>query len=60
MPAESKKYLDTQELADRWGVSKMTIRREIKRGRLKRTLISSSVRFAVKEIERYELVSQGG
>ena len=49
-----KSFYSIPELVERWAVSRMTIYREIARGRLKRKHIGGSVRFAVEEIARYE------
>lgn len=52
-PTEPK-FFKIADLQDRWGVCRMTIHREVKRGRLKRKLIGNSVRFEREEVFRYE------
>lgn len=49
-----KAFYSIPELMARWSVSRMTIYREIGRGRLRRKHIGGSVRFAVEDVARYE------
>lgn len=48
------KFYTYQELQRRWGVCRMTIHREVKRGRLKKKRIAGSIRFAREDVETYE------
>jgi excisionase family DNA binding protein len=52
-----KPFYTITELMARWGVSRMTVYREIKRGRLKRKHIGGAVRFSAEEVARYERVA---
>lgn len=52
-----RKFLTVEDLMERWQVCRATIYAEIKRGRLKKTLIAGCARFAITEVERYERVS---
>jgi excisionase family DNA binding protein len=55
--ANLKSFYTIAELMARWGVSRMTVYREIKRGRLKRKPIGGAVRFSSEEVSRYERVA---
>jgi excisionase family DNA binding protein len=52
--AEEPRFFDTKELQARWKVGRTTIHREVKRGRLRSSLIGGSVRFSREEVARYE------
>ncbi len=52
--AEPKAFWSKEELARRWGVSQMTLSREVKRGNLKQSMIGGQVRFSAGEVARYE------
>jgi excisionase family DNA binding protein len=56
-PSTLKAFYTIAELMARWGVSRMTIYREIKRGRLTRKHIGGTVRFSAEEVARYERVA---
>jgi excisionase family DNA binding protein len=58
--AEIKKaFYSLKELCERWGVCRMTVYREIKRGRLKKKRIGGTVRFSSDEVYRYERQAGG-
>lgn len=48
------RFFTYKDLERRWRVSRMTIHREIKRGRLRAKHIAGAVRFAREDVERYE------
>jgi excisionase family DNA binding protein len=50
----SNHYLTPADLAARWKITTMTLRRWRKAGRLKASYIGRGVRFSVAEIERFE------
>jgi len=55
MSDEKKKaFFSIVELAERWGVSRSTIYREIDRGRLKKRHIGGQVRFSASDVASYE------
>ncbi len=56
-PSTLKPFFTITDLVARWGVSRMIIYREIKRGRLKRKHIGGVVRFSANEVARYERVA---
>lgn len=47
-------YLTTADLAARWKITTMTMRRWRKSGRLKASFMGRGVRFSMVEIERFE------
>ncbi len=47
-------YLTTADLAARWKVTPMTLRRWRKDGKLKASFLGRGVRFAMSEVERIE------
>lgn len=47
-------FLTPAELATRWSVTSMTLRRWRKAGKLKAHHLGRGIRFAVAEIERFE------
>ncbi len=51
-------FLTPAELAARWAVTSMTLRRWRKAGKLKAHHLGRGIRFAVAEIERFERESQ--
>jgi hypothetical protein len=56
-PSERRRepeFYTCRELQERWRVSRMTIHREVKRGRLKKKMIAGTIRFARKDVEAYE------
>lgn len=51
----SKQFLSPAELGpERWKVSKITLRRWRKGGKLKALKIGRQIRFSIEEIERFE------
>jgi excisionase family DNA binding protein len=50
----STPLLTYKELVERWRVSRQTIHKLVKAGRLKATYVGGSVRFHIEEVERYE------
>jgi excisionase family DNA binding protein len=52
--ANKKAFYTLAELMERWQVSRSTIYREIERGRLKRILVGSQIRFSAKAVAEYE------
>ena len=58
--AETRKaFYSLKELCERWGVCRMTVYREIKRGRLNKKRIGGTVRFSADEVNRYERLAGG-
>jgi excisionase family DNA binding protein len=55
-PSTLKAFYTIADLMARWGVSRTTIYREIKRGRLKPKRIGGTIRFSADEVARYERV----
>jgi excisionase family DNA binding protein len=51
---KQKAFYSIHELAERWGVSRSTIYREIDRGRLNRRHIGGQVRFSATDVASYE------
>lgn len=51
---EPRVYYLPEELGRRWRVSRRTIGREVRRGRLQGVRVGGSVRFSAEEVERYE------
>jgi len=51
---EQPLFLTPHELAERWSLTTMTIRRWRKAGKLKAMNLGRSVRFTMAEIERFE------
>lgn len=49
----STRYLSVKEVAERWRVSQMTVRRLIEDGQLAHTRVGHSVRIEESEAERY-------
>lgn len=47
-------YFNVQELAARWKISTMTLRRWRRAGKLKASFMGRGVRFAITEVERFE------
>jgi excisionase family DNA binding protein len=47
-------FLTPAELAARWKVTTMSLRRWRKNGKLKTTYLGRGVRFAITEVERFE------
>jgi excisionase family DNA binding protein len=58
-PEFTKAFYTLKELCERWGVCRMTVYRELRRGRLKKKLIGGTVRFSAEEIYRYERQAGG-
>jgi excisionase family DNA binding protein len=54
----SSPFLTTADLAARWKVTPMTLRRWRKDGKLKASFLGRGVRFAMCEVERIELEAQ--
>jgi len=52
--AVNVEFFTIRELVERWRVTRTTIYREVKRGKLKRTLVAGSVRFSRDQVEEYE------
>jgi excisionase family DNA binding protein len=50
----TREFFTAAELACRWGVHVVTVRREVKRKRLRGTVIGGQIRFAADEVARYE------
>lgn len=48
------KFFKYEDLVKRWNVSRMTVHREVKRGKLKPKHIAGTVRFPRDEVQRYE------
>jgi excisionase family DNA binding protein len=55
--AQQPVYLTVREVAERWGVDPMTVKRRIKSGKLAAIRVSDrgDLRILVTEVERYEL-----
>lgn len=51
-------FLTTAELASKWRITPITLRRWRKAGKLKASFLGRGVRFASAEIERFERESQ--
>ncbi|MDP1588083.1 MAG: helix-turn-helix domain-containing protein [Prosthecobacter sp.] len=51
-------FFTTAELATKWKVTPITLRRWRKAGKLKASFLGRGVRFAIAEIERFERESQ--
>jgi len=51
---KAKAFYSTSDLMARWGDSRTTIWREVKRGVLRQTNVAGCVRFASSEVLRYE------
>jgi excisionase family DNA binding protein len=51
---DDKKFYSTRDLEERWGVSRWTIQRIVKDGRLKPSRIRGSVRFSAATVMTYE------
>jgi excisionase family DNA binding protein len=51
-------YLTTADLAARWKITPMTLRRWRKDGKLKASFLGRGVRFAMSEVERIEHEAQ--
>ena len=47
-------YLNPQELAARWKISTMTLRRWRRAGKIKAHHIGRGIRFSMAEVERFE------
>ncbi|MBN8422448.1 MAG: helix-turn-helix domain-containing protein [Verrucomicrobia bacterium] len=50
----SPQYLTPSELATRWKITTMTLRRWRKDGRIKVAFMGRGIRFSMTEIERFE------
>lgn len=57
-PIPSPSFLTPTELAAKWKVTPITLRRWRKAGKLKASFLGRGVRFAITEIERFERESQ--
>lgn len=51
---DEPRFFTIQALQERWGVSRTTLHREVKRKRLKPFYIGGRVRFTATEVARYE------
>jgi hypothetical protein len=51
---DDPKFFRYEDLLNRWNVSRMTVDREVKRGKLKPKHIAGTVRIPRDEVERYE------
>ena len=51
------KFFTVPDLLSRWGISRTTLHREVKRKKIKPTYIAGAVRFAAQEVARYEKAS---
>lgn len=51
---KAKAFYSTSDLMARWGVSRTTIWREVKRGALRQTNVAGCIRFSSSEVLRYE------
>jgi excisionase family DNA binding protein len=54
IPSNTLKFLSPQQLALRWGVHPITLRRWRASGRIVATRFGRGIRFALAEIERFE------
>lgn len=57
-PISNTSFLTPAELAAKWKVTPITLRRWRKAGRLKACFIGRGVRFTAEEIERFEREAQ--
>lgn len=57
--AQEKRFYDYADLQRRWGVSRSTIGREVRKGRLRRVLVAGCVRFSAREVSLYEQLIEG-
>ena len=58
-PIPSPDFYTPAQLGARWQVCPQTIKREVKRGRLRRVVVGRAVRFAAVEVARYEGRTEG-